>query len=223
MESFQNVRVTKAYELVDEHVRHFCKAGDQATYFVMKTVQARATLNPLIETINAVGIGVVLVYAIWAHIGVKVLGSFLFALVMFYAPFKKLSSVNVYFLQAGLAMERLMAIFRQQPSVRDTLNPIPFDSFTHSIEFQDVSFSYGDGIVLNGINFSLRRGQRLGLAGESGAGKSSLINLLFRFYDPSSGKINDRRHAHPIVSYRRPPLLPRPSEPGYSALQHDSC
>jgi len=189
MESFQNVRVTKAYELGEEHARHFRKSGDRASHFTMKTVQARATLNPIIETLNAFGIGAVFLYAIWAHINISDLDTFLLALVLFYSPFKKLSNIGVYFTQAGLAMERLKAIFDQSPSVRDPENPVAIDSFTRSLEFRGVGFSYGDGSVLQDVSFLLPRGQRLGLAGESGSGKSSLINLIFRFYDPTSGQI----------------------------------
>ncbi len=189
MESFQNVRVTKAYELGNEHAKLFRTAGDRANRFLLKTVQARATLNPIIETLNAFGMGAVLLYAIWANIGVKILGSFLLALVMFFTPFKKLGSIQVYFTQAGLATERLMAIFKLQPSVREPEHPVALSAFTNSLDFRDVSFSYGDGAVLDHLNLSLRRGQRLGLAGESGSGKSSLINLIFRFYDPTSGQI----------------------------------
>jgi subfamily B ATP-binding cassette protein MsbA len=61
--------------------------------------------------------------------------------------------------------------------------------FTRSLEFRSVGFSYGDAPVLDNISFTLKRGRRLGLAGESGSGKSSLINLVFRFYDPTAGHI----------------------------------
>jgi ATP-binding cassette, subfamily B, bacterial MsbA len=189
MESFQNVRVTKAYELGHEHARRFRKAGSLAAYFILKTVQARATLNPIIETLNSFGISAIFIYAIWAKVSVQILGTFLASLFMFYTPFKKLSGIQVYFTQAGLAMERLMAIFRLEPTVRETEQPVAMPDFTRGIEFRDVSFSYGDHPVLEHISFTLLRGQRLGLVGESGSGKSSLINLLFRFHDPTDGEI----------------------------------
>jgi subfamily B ATP-binding cassette protein MsbA len=189
MESFQNVRVTKAYELGEEQAILFRKAGERANYFTIKTVQARAMLNPIIETLNSFGIGAVLLYAIWANVPFKTLGSFLFALLLFFAPFKKLSTIQVYFTQAALAMERLMALFRLQPSVREAEHPVAMTQFTRAIEFKHVGFSYGDGPVLEDVSFILPRGQRLGLAGESGSGKSSLLNLFFRFYDPTQGRI----------------------------------
>jgi ABC-type multidrug transport system fused ATPase/permease subunit len=189
MESFQNVRVTKAYELAGEHARLFRRAGDRAGHFVMKTVQARATLNPILETINGFGISAVLLYTVWAHVTFGVLWSFILTLILFLTPIRKLGSLGVYFTQASLAMERLMAIFKQAPSVREPEHPVALAPFRKALEFRDVSFSYGDGPVLERISFTLQRGQRLGLAGESGSGKSSLINLLFRFYDPTEGQI----------------------------------
>ena len=189
MESFQNVRVTKAYELAGEHAKLFQKSGNRAAHFFLKTTQARSLLNPLLETISSFGIGAVLLYAIWAGIRVNVLGSFLISVVFFNTSFKKLSNIQVYFSQAGLAMERLMGLFQLQPSVREIDQPVPMSTFTRGIEFKDVGFSYGDGPILDHVSFGLSRGQRLGLAGESGSGKSSLINLLFRFYDPTSGRI----------------------------------
>jgi len=200
MESFQNIRVTKAYELGDEHANLFRKAGKRAGHFFLKTTQARSMLNPILETISSFGIGAVFLYAIWAGIGIKVLGSFLFSLILFNNSFKKLSGIQVYFSQAGLAMERLMTLFQIQPSVREADQPLPMPDFTRGIEFKNVTFSYGDGPVIDNINFKLMRGQRLGLAGESGSGKSSLINLLFRFYDPTEGRIEI--DGNPISSLR---------------------
>jgi subfamily B ATP-binding cassette protein MsbA len=189
MESFQNVRVTKAYELGESHVRLFREAGERSGRFAMKTVQARAMLNPIVETLNGFGIGAVLLYTIWTGIPVSVLGTFIVALGLFYAPFKKLSGISIYFTTAGLAMERLMGLFNLQPSVRDPENPVPLPEFTRAIEFRHVGFSYGHGAVLDDVSFVLPRGRKLGLAGESGSGKSSLINLFFRFYDPTAGTI----------------------------------
>ena len=189
MESFQNVRVTKAYNLDLEQARLFRRAGERASRFVIKTVQTRAMLHPTVETLNAFGMGMVLIYAVWSGITVKVLGTFMLALIMFYQPCKKLSTMQVYFTQASLAIERLMSIFLLEPTVRDTPDPRPLPEFHEGLEFRQVGFSYGDGMILEDISVVVPHGTRLGLAGESGSGKSSLLNLLFRFYDPTAGEI----------------------------------
>jgi ABC-type multidrug transport system fused ATPase/permease subunit len=200
MESFQNVRVTKAYDLAETQAGLFRKWGNRASHFMMKTTQARAMLNPVIETLNSFGMGIVLLYAVWAGVSIQVLSSFLVALVFFFTPFKKLSTIQVYFTQAGLAIERLMALMAEEPSVREPANPKPLLPFARSLEFNRVGFSYGDGPVLENITISVPRGRRLGLAGESGSGKSSLLNLLFRFYDPTAGEI--ALDGVPIDQYR---------------------
>ena len=146
-------------------------------------------LGPIVQTLSAMGISVVLLYAIWSHAGYDKLLSFVFALLAFSGPVKKMNHLGVYFTQLSVSLERLMALFKLEPSVREAERPVALGEFKKGLEFREVSFSYGDAPVLERVSFSLVRGQRLGLAGESGSGKSSLLNLLFRFYDPTSGRI----------------------------------
>jgi subfamily B ATP-binding cassette protein MsbA len=189
LESFQNIRITKAYSLEETHANLFRKASERSTYFTMKGVQSREMLNPIVQSLNAIGISSVLLYAFWTHCSYANLTIFIGALVAFYTPFKKLNHIGVYLTQLSVSLERLMELFKYEPSVREAEHPVAMKAFTHGIEFRDVGFTYGDGPVLENINFTLPRGQRLGLAGESGSGKSSLLNLFFRFYDPTSGRI----------------------------------
>ncbi len=114
-----------------------------------------------------------------------------------------------------------MALFKLQPTVREAEHPVAFPGFTRGLEFRHVGFSYGDGPVLDNISFTLRRGQRLGLAGESGSGKSSLINLVFRFYDPHRPGKSSLIDGAPPPQLRRPrsPLPARTRQPGHPPLQ----
>jgi ATP-binding cassette, subfamily B, bacterial MsbA len=189
MESFQNVRITKAYGLEDAHAKAFFKSGERSGYFTVKSIQSKEMLNPIVQALNAMGISTLLLYAFWTHCSFTNLAIFIIALLLFYTPFKKLNGIGVYITQLSVALERLMALFNLQPTVREAEHPVPMGDFTRSLEFRNVVFSYGDGPVLDNVSFTLARGQRLGLAGESGSGKSSLLNLLFRFYDPTSGRI----------------------------------
>jgi len=189
MESFQNVRITKAYSLEDAHAELFRQAGQRSAYFNMKSVQNREMLNPIVQTLSSMGISAVLLYAFWTKCGFDTISAFIAALFLFSASVKKLSGIGVYITQLSLALERLVALFKLQPSVREAEHPVALGAFTHAIEFRHVGFSYGEGPVLEDISFRLLRGRRLGLAGESGSGKSSLLNLFFRFYDPTVGQI----------------------------------
>ena len=200
MESFMNVRITKAYGLEDEHADVFRKIGKMSSRYMIKSVQGREMLNPIVQTLSALGIGAVLLYAVWSGATFDKLSTFMLALIMFYTPFKKLNGIGVYLTQLGLSLERLMALFKMEPTVKEDPNPVPLPAFKHGIEFQNVTFSYGDGPVISNLSFQLPHGRRLGLAGESGSGKSSLLNLLFRFYDATDGVI--LIDGKPIERYR---------------------
>jgi ATP-binding cassette, subfamily B, bacterial MsbA len=189
MESFQNVRITKAYGLEETHANAFLKQGERSAYFTVKSTQSKEMLNPIVQTLNAMGISALLLYAFWTKDTFPNVAIFIGALLSFYTPFKKLNGIGVYLTQLSVSLERLMALFKLEPSVREAEHPVAMNGFKRSLEFRNVGFSYGEAPVLTNISFCLERGHRLGLAGESGSGKSSLINLVFRFYDPTSGQI----------------------------------
>jgi subfamily B ATP-binding cassette protein MsbA len=200
LEAFQNIRITKAYGLEVEQAKAFDKAGRRSNHYAMKSIQSREMLNPIVQTLCAIGISGALLYANWANCNWNTISTFLVALILFYAPFKRLNSLGVYLTQLTLSLERLMELFNLQPTVQEDPNPLALPHFKNAIEFKDVDFSYGDGLVLRHISFKLPRGKRLGLAGESGSGKSSLLNLLFRFYDVTGGVIEI--DGEPIQRYR---------------------
>jgi ABC-type multidrug transport system fused ATPase/permease subunit len=189
IESIQNVRITKAYALEEVHAEAYLKQGERTGYYTVKSIQSKEMLNPIVQTLNAMGISMLLLYAFWNNYSFTHVAVFIGALMSFYTPFKKLNGIGVYITQLSVALERLMTLFKTQPSVREAANPVALVDFKKSLDFRDVCFSYGEAQVLDRVNLSLKRGQRLGLVGESGSGKSSLINLIFRFYDPTSGQI----------------------------------
>ena len=189
IESFQNIRITKAYALEEVHAVQFRKKVERSAYFNMKSLQSREMLNPAVQTLTAMGLSAMLMYAFWTGCDFDVIAAFLCTAVMLGASVKKLNTMGVFYSQLSLALERMHQLFALEPSVKEIADPVPLRDFTRDIEFRDVSFSYGHTPVLQDVSFTLARGQRLGLAGESGSGKSSLINLLFRFYDPTEGKV----------------------------------
>jgi ABC-type multidrug transport system fused ATPase/permease subunit len=189
IESFHNIRITKAYGLEEVHTAEFRKNAERSAYYNIKSVQSREMLNPAVQVLAAFSISLVLLYAMWTNCDSGTLTTFIASLFVMGASVKKLNTIGVFYTQLSLALERLLQLFALQPSVKEIANPAPLGDFTRALEFRDVSFSYGDAPVLQDVSFTLERGQRLGLAGESGSGKSSLINLLFRFYDPTQGAV----------------------------------
>jgi subfamily B ATP-binding cassette protein MsbA len=105
-------------------------------------------------------------------------------------PIKELSSVNNRVQEATAAGRRVFEILDTEPNIKNSLNPVRLPDFTTSIEFKKVSFSYATGdIVLADIDLTIKKGELVAIVGPSGSGKSTLVDLVPRFYDPSSGSI----------------------------------
>ena len=109
-----------------------------------------------------------------------------------YGPIKKLSRVNANLQQAVAASERIFEMLDTHTEVNERADATPLAPFAGTIEFRDVSFGYDDGhgrSTLRGVSFTVRAGQMVAIVGRSGAGKTTLVNLLPRFYDVTRGAI----------------------------------
>jgi len=105
------------------------------------------------------------------------------------SPVKRLAQMHVDLISASVSCERLEEFFRIQPTVREPDSPVPSSPLRGELVLEKIYLDYGHHHVLQGIDLRVPRGFKLGLAGPSGSGKSSLINLLLRFYDPTSGRV----------------------------------
>jgi subfamily B ATP-binding cassette protein MsbA len=117
--------------------------------------------------------------------------SFLAALLLMYGPAKKLSRVNANLQQAIAASERIFEMLDVRTEVVQRVDAKPLAPFRRAIEFRDVTFGYedGQGGILRGVSFVVQAGQMIAVVGRSGAGKTTLVNLLPRFYDVGGGSI----------------------------------
>src|SRR5947209_11014834 len=119
--------------------------------------------------------------------------SFMGALLLMYGPAKKLSRVNANLQQAIAASERIFDMLDTHTEVAEQPGATPIAPFRRAIEFRDVGFGYdealGPGRILRGVSFTVNAGQMVAIVGRSGAGKTTLVNLLPRFYDVSAGAI----------------------------------
>jgi ABC-type multidrug transport system fused ATPase/permease subunit len=186
----QNIRVVKAFNMEPEQMRVFLQTSKKLLRASMKSVQAKELVNPLLQIVSVLGLGAVMVYMFFSGRDQVDLVGFLTGLALFFIPFRKLAAVHILFEQASIGVERIIQLLNEQPTVRDPLHPKPFRSFRSDVRFQNVSFAYNDKPVVRNFSLVVPRGFKLGLAGESGSGKTTIINLLFRFYDPNQGSIH---------------------------------
>lgn len=189
VEALAAIRVVKAFGLEAQQQRRYREFVRQSVHHSMKNVQAKELVNPLIEVISMLGMGMLIVVVFYKRIEIPNLFGFLTGVALMFTPVKKLANVPVFFAQASVGVQRLLQIFNEQPTVKEPAAPKLLKPFAQSLVFENVTFAYQSEPVLRNVNLTIPRGFKLGIAGESGCGKSTLVNLVFRFYDPTEGCI----------------------------------
>ena len=194
-EAFTGHRIVKAFGTEEHETERFKRAAYGLFRTNMKVTAALSTLPPLMELIGGVGMALALVYgSIQVSANQMTSGaffSFMAALLLMYGPAKKLSRVNANLQQAIAASERIFEMLDTDTEVVERPHAEAMAPFRRAIEFADVSFGYEDGHedILRGVSFRVEAGQMIAVVGRSGAGKTTLVNMLPRFYDVTSGAI----------------------------------
>ncbi len=199
-EAFTGYRIVKGFGTEQKEAERFADASRRLYRANMTVTMALSALPPVMELLGGVGIIGALWYAInrvealdasQAQLTEGSFAGFIFCLFMMYAPIKKLSRVNATLQQTIAASERIFETLDTHTEVRDEPNAIVLPPFTRSIELRNISFAYeGDRRrTLRNVSLRIAAGQMVAIVGRSGAGKTTLANLIPRFYDVSAGAI----------------------------------
>jgi subfamily B ATP-binding cassette protein MsbA len=193
-EAFSGHRIVKAFSNENKEAVRFAGAGDQLFRTNMKVTAALSSLPPLMELLGGFGMAGALWYGsreiASGRLTIGELTSFIATLFLMYGPAKKLSRVNANLQQAIAASERIFEMLDTHSEVFEKPDAVALTPFTRSIEFRDVTFGYDrERRILRGVTFSVDAGQMIAIVGRSGAGKTTLANLLPRFYDVIGGAI----------------------------------
>ncbi len=193
-ESLTGMRVTQAFVREDENADTFANVNDDIRFHWMRAVRANALFWPLLDVTGA--IGTVLVY----YFGVQFIQAqtlsladlllILWYLGRFWMPLNNLSNFYSSLLTASASMERIFEIMDTPPMVRDNEGAQPLPPIQGKVTFDDVTFGYGrEKTVLHNVSFEVVPGQTVALVGPTGAGKSTIVNLISRFYDVTDGAV----------------------------------
>lgn len=187
-ETITGAKIVKAYGMEERESVRFTEQARSVFSRVMKVTRASAAIDPIVVTISFIGLSLALLYARWAGMTQEEFFTFGAALVMMYQPVKKISKLHMAVQQGSGAADRIFEL-RDAPLVKDAENAAEFNEPVRQVDFDRVSFSYGDEPVLADVSFSVAAGQCVAFVGSSGSGKTTLVSLLPRFFDVQSGRV----------------------------------
>ena len=192
-EVLQGVRIVKAFNMADFEIARFTEACRESVRIVLRTVTIRSISSPLMESLGGLCVAGIIWYGGYSVIrGDSTPGSFisfLTALLLLYEPVKRITRMNVTIQQGISAAQRVYGILDLEPDIRDKPGAEEITTVSRGVEYRNVTFGYDDQPVLKGVNLSVRAGEVLAIVGTSGGGKTTLVNLVPRFYDVWDGEI----------------------------------
>ena len=192
-ETISGTRIVKAFGMEAYEGKRFSRENEDLFRLFMKSVSIRAISSPFMEFLGGLGIAAIVFYGGYQVIqGNSTPGtffSFLTALIMLYEPVKRLTNINNTIQQGISAATRVFDIMDRTPEIRNKEGAIDLPRIARGIEIRDVTFRYDDEPVLKHINLHVRAGEVVAFVGMSGGGKTTLVNLIPRFYDVTEGQI----------------------------------
>lgn len=192
-ESLDGTRIVQSFNLQGEMRSRFETQAKEFLHSKAKIISREEASGPASESLSAFFLALLLAYIgsqiIKNNLDVSDFISFVTAIGLMSDSVRKLQGGYIRLQQSSVALERLHGILGETSVVPEVANPKTFPLDWQTIEFRNVSFRYDQTDVLKNINLTIRRGEQIALVGSSGAGKSTLINLMPRFFDPTSGEI----------------------------------
>ena len=190
-EAFTSNRIVKAYGLEAAVLAQCQAAAGKCLGHILRIVRCGEIPQQLMELLGAVGVALALLYAVQRGqpMSAGELFQFVASVFLMYAPIRSLGQLHSQLEQARAASLRVFALLDTRSNLPEPARPIPLPATAQEIRFDDLSFRYGENPVLQHLNFTVKPGQFVALVGASGSGKSTIVNLLLRFYDPQHGAV----------------------------------
>ena len=192
-ETFTGTKIVKAFSMEAHEKKRFAQKSRRIFRLEMKENKVREMSSPLMELLGGLGIAFIMWYGgrqvIAGTYSFGAFMSFLAAVGLMYQPLKKISRLNNAVQRGMAAIERIYEVLEQKSDLIEAVPPVKIQPGSHRIVFDNVSFKYDRDLVLKDINLKADPGEIIALVGVSGGGKTSLVNLIPRFYDPTGGRL----------------------------------
>ncbi|MBB81025.1 MAG: ABC transporter [Roseibacillus sp.] len=193
-DSIQAPREIRAFNLQGGQIRGMRRRVRELMKWQLKVLKYERSVAPLVEFVATISVAIVIVYAGRNSVGIQQMVPLLGALYFCYEPVKKLGKITTHLKSMEASLDRLEEISKMEPEVIDPAVPVELGKVNGEVSFDEVSFAYAEDLVLKNVTVKARQGEVIGIVGPSGAGKTSFINLLLRFYDPTEGVVSIDGH-----------------------------
>jgi subfamily B ATP-binding cassette protein MsbA len=195
-ETFAGIRVIKSFAREKHQESSFRHSNKLQFDNMMRVITSMEAVGPLVELIAAAGVALALVYIYMANLSAARFIALNGGIILLYEPIKTLSRIHVVMQQSIQATTEIFAILDSEPSVKDVPDARPLVECTGMIEFEETTFRYTGGVTnaVSNLDLRIEPGKSYALVGASGAGKSTILSLILRLYDPTSGVVRVDGH-----------------------------
>jgi subfamily B ATP-binding cassette protein MsbA len=201
-ETFAGIRVIKSFAREAHQEKEFKRSNQVQFSQMMRIIRSLEAVGPLVETMAAIGVGVALLYVYVANLSVGRFFGLISGIFILYDPIKTLSRIHLVMQRSMAATSSLFSILDSEPTVQDSPNAVVLSSSRGRIDFENVTFRYANTATdaISNLTLHMEPGKTHALVGASGAGKSTILSLILRLYDPTSGVIKvDGQDLHSVT------------------------
>jgi subfamily B ATP-binding cassette protein MsbA len=190
-ETFAGIRVVKSFAREAHQETEFKRANESQFSNIMRIQRATEAVGPLVETMAAIGVGLALLYVYAANLSAGRFFGLISGIFILYNPIKTLSRIHIVMQRSIAATAGIFEILDSEPTVQDAPNAAVLTSSQGRIDFENVRFRYANTATdaISNLNLRIERGKTYALVGASGAGKTTILSLILRLYDPTSGTV----------------------------------
>jgi ATP-binding cassette, subfamily B, bacterial MsbA len=191
-ETFAGIRVIKSFAREAHQEKEFKRSNQLQFSQMMRIIRSMEATGPLVETIAAVGIGLALLYVYAANLSAGRFFGLITGIFILYDPIKTLSRIQIVMEQSIAATTAIFALLDSESTVQDVPNAVALRLSQGRIDFENVTFRYANTLTdaISDLTLHIQPGKTHALVGASGAGKSTILSLILRLYDPTSGAVN---------------------------------
>ena len=190
-ETFSGIRVIKSFAREAHQEKEFKRSNQAQFSQIMRMIRAMEAVGPLVEIIAAIGVGMALLYVYEANLSAGRFLGLMTGIFILYDPIKTLSRLHIVMQRSVAATTSIFALLDSKPTVQDAPDAVALRSSQGRIDFEDVTFRYANTVTnaISNLTLHMEPGKTHALVGASGAGKSTILSLILRLYDPTSGAV----------------------------------